>query len=1080
MTNSKILLVTDQDTSDIKQALKLLNYHVPFVASNGKEALSKVIELMPDLILIDIMLKGDVDAFELASRIKNLNIPILFLTHRADKSAIKRAMLMKPLVSLVKSFDLDELKISIEQTLFLKEKYQEISWQISLTTVMNRLLKETLSCQSVQEVAQKCLDIANEFTRSAFGFIGKVDSEGRFNTMAISHSGWNNCIMPKAQAENAVLNMELQSYWSRAIKTGKTVIVNDPPSDPDYRGEPPGHPKITSFIGVPLKEGSEIWGMIALANKESGYTPSDQKAMETLSVTFLEVINRRKSKINLEKSEERFRVVAESAVDGIVTTNMDGKIQFLNKSMERIFGYSRKELIEKPLTILMPDRYKNTYLKELERFKKSGYHRLVGKIVQTTGLKKDGTEFPFEMSLTSWKSGDEFFFTSIIRDLTRKMKVEEELQWSQDRLTMAMDMAGLAYWEYDIDSNLFTFDDRFYALYGTTAEQEGGYQMTPQEYTKRFIPPEQRDMVIREVMSAQEIDDPQFSTTAQHTIIRRDGEKRHILVRIGLIIDKNGRKIGSRGVTQDITELKMVEKALKESDRRMAAIIDFLPDATFVIDKNGKVIFWNRAIEEMTGVPADKILGKGNYEYSIPIYGYRRPLLVDMVKEENKELIEQYSSTHRRHEVLTAEIDVQLKGETRTVWAKAVPLYDSNGNFGGAIEVIRDITDMKESRRKIQKELDINRAQTNIYVPLISLGSTLESVGRIILNEALKLTNSTQGFISILDASNKKMTLIGSEFLDGKDITLSLSPYDKHKNLWDHILHTTKPYYTNNTPKQLTTVSVPEGEFAVDRILSVPVFLGDELVGQITVANAPRSYDQDDLDYIGRLAAICALAIQNKRGEQEIKQSLQDKEVLLREIHHRVKNNMQIISSLLNLQINQTSGEQEINVLRESQGRIKSMAMVYEKLNQSHTLTKIKFKDYVEKLISDIFYSYGIENGTIETEIDVEDISISIDTAIPCGLIINELVTNSLKHAFPDNHGKLQFKLKSKEDHLEMVIADNGIGLPENVDYENSTSLGLQLVNNLVKQLDGQITLDRSKGTSFTISFQELKYKNRI
>lgn len=188
---------------------------------------------------------------------------------------------------------------------------------------------------------------------------------------------------------------------------------------------------------------------------------------------------------------------------------------------------------------------------------------------------------------------------------------------------------------------------------------------------------------------------------------------------------------------------------------------------------------------------------------------------------------------------------------------------------------------------------------------------------------------------------------------------------------------------------------------------------------------------------------------------------------------------MQIISSLLNLQIRHVDGEQETNILKESQGRVKSMAMVHEKLYQSPTFTKIDFKDYAEKLINDIFYSYGVRKGTIETEIDVEDIHIGIDTAIPCGLIINELVTNSVKYAFPDNQGTLQIRLKTRNDHLEMVIADNGIGLPENLDYENTDSLGLQLVNNLVRQLDGQITLDRSKGTSFTISFQELHYKKK-
>lgn len=220
---------------------------------------------------------------------------------------------------------------------------------------------------------------------------------------------------------------------------------------------------------------------------------------------------------------------------------------------------------------------------------------------------------------------------------------------------------------------------------------------------------------------------------------------------------------------------------------------------------------------------------------------------------------------------------------------------------------------------------------------------------------------------------------------------------------------------------------------------------------------------------------------QRKCAEEEIKKSLKEKEVLLSEIHHRVKNNLQIISSLLHLEEMSVGKKDVMDVLKECEGRVKSMSMVHEKLYQTHSFTHIKFKDYIEKLISDILYSYGIPPETIKTDLDLEDININLDTAIPLGLIINELVTNSVKYAFPQSHkGNIIIKLTQLNDHIELIVADDGIGLPETIDPGNTKTLGLQLMKNLTEQLDGQISVDNSQGTEFKIIFKELQYKKRI
>jgi two-component sensor histidine kinase/sensor domain CHASE-containing protein len=207
----------------------------------------------------------------------------------------------------------------------------------------------------------------------------------------------------------------------------------------------------------------------------------------------------------------------------------------------------------------------------------------------------------------------------------------------------------------------------------------------------------------------------------------------------------------------------------------------------------------------------------------------------------------------------------------------------------------------------------------------------------------------------------------------------------------------------------------------------------------------------------------------------QLNKSIQEKEVLLREIHHRVKNNMQIVSSLLMLQSQNIADNKYKDMFIESQTRINAMALIHEKLYQSESIAQINFKEYINEIVSNIFSSYG-QNSNIKIDINVENIPIKIDYAVPCGLIINELVTNSLKYAFPgERHGKIQISLKSNDNNMiQLSISDDGIGIAKDMDIRNTKSLGLHLVTALAEsQLHGQIILNRETGTEFQINFRQ-------
>jgi two-component sensor histidine kinase len=216
-------------------------------------------------------------------------------------------------------------------------------------------------------------------------------------------------------------------------------------------------------------------------------------------------------------------------------------------------------------------------------------------------------------------------------------------------------------------------------------------------------------------------------------------------------------------------------------------------------------------------------------------------------------------------------------------------------------------------------------------------------------------------------------------------------------------------------------------------------------------------------------------SIERKRVEEQLKKSLAEKEVLLKEIHHRVKNNLQIISSLLNLQSGYVRNAEALSLLRESQNRVKTMALIHESLYRTSDLAKIDLNEYLRDLIASLFRSYGTSMAAITAEIDAAGALLAIDVAIPCALIVNELVSNALKYAFQAREsGSIRVGLKRiQAGWLQLVVSDDGVGLPAGLDLETVETLGLRLVMSLVSQLDGRLEIVRSGGTTFRIEFPE-------
>ncbi len=231
---------------------------------------------------------------------------------------------------------------------------------------------------------------------------------------------------------------------------------------------------------------------------------------------------------------------------------------------------------------------------------------------------------------------------------------------------------------------------------------------------------------------------------------------------------------------------------------------------------------------------------------------------------------------------------------------------------------------------------------------------------------------------------------------------------------------------------------------------------------------------------VGEVSLVAHDITEKKKSTIEIEESLKEKEVLLKEIHHRVKNNLQVISSILNLQSSFAQDEKTLEILQESRNRVRSMAIIHENLYKTEDFSSIKFGDYLYNLTTNLIASYRI-SGDVKLIADINDVDLELDQAIPCGLFVNEVITNALKYAWIEPAGReISIKLKQQKSRVVLEISDNGVGLPKPFEEMNSDTLGLQLIITLAEQLDGDLKVDRKKGTKYLLKFDNIKPNHNV
>ena len=486
-----------------------------------------------------------------------------------------------------------------------------------------------------------------------------------------------------------------------------------------------------------------------------------------------------------------------------------------------------------------------------------------------------------------------------------------------------------------------------------------------------------------------------------------------------------GKIVGKLGFARDVTERKRSERALQNSEISYRLLAENMTDVIWKLDLNLKYTYISPSFERMSGYSSEEIK-----ELTL-----EKILTPDSLKIVRQALAEELENEKKPNKDLfrsrTIEVEEICK-DGRTVWIEVNTTFlrDHEGRPIGIQGCSREITARKRTEKALIESEEKYR-------------TIFENTG----NATLILDEDTT--ISFTNTKSYEFFGFPSAEIVGKSWTEFI-----HKDDIENM----KKYHNL---RRLNPEAAPRNyEFRLfDREGKIRyVFM--------TIAMIPGTKQS--------VASLMDIT-QIKRSENRLRASLEEKEMLLKEVHHRVKNNMQVIYSLLSLQSERIEDPQTQRMFKESQNRVKSMAMIHEKLYRSEDLARINFAEYLRSLTADLYRSYRAGSDGIQLKVDVQDVFLGIDTAIPCGLITNELVSNSLKYAFPaGTKGEIHIELlRDHNREFSLIVSDNGIGFPGNIDFRNTESLGLQLVNTLTGQLGGTIELDRSSGTAFRIIFSE-------
>ena len=726
----------------------------------------------------------------------------------------------------------------------------------------------------------------------------------------------------------------------------------------------------------------------------------------------------------LKESQKKLSSLLRNIPGMVYMAYPDWSIEIINNSIT-ICGYSAKELNELEnnwLDIIHVDD-RDYVLKEVSML--TGEEKEIIQVYRITA--KDGSTRWVEDRKTSLFSdtGEFMWIDGIVFDITERKNSEIILKESELKFKDLAEksLAGI----YIIQDDLLKYvNPRHAEIFGYTAEEMIGI-INPLDRVYH----EDRQFVEKNIIKREKGNEKSRNFTFRGVTKKKD------IIHVEIFGSRTlyEGKPAVIGTLLDITEHKKIEEALYKSESRFRDISTSMADWIWEVDKNGIFTFVSGKVKEILGYEPHELIGQTPFDIMTHDEAVRNRKIFAGIAAAKKPI----------HDL--ENWNVTKDGKVVCLLTNGVPILDENGELAGYRGVDRDITDSKKAVETLQESVEMYRTIT-------------ENATDIIWEMEL------DGNITFISPSSSRILGFKSEtdvLTNMKDI---LTP-DSYKTAVETIKNELRRVKKNRQKNR-----------DVGEKISKPIILELEYVrkdGSTFPGEITTSFIRDIKGNPVKIAGIIRDISERKKSDEQIKASLKEKEILLKEIHHRVKNNMNIIISIIELEKMNISTSNAGQILDDIKTRIMTISLIHEKLYKSKDIKYIEIAESIKSLTEDIFNIYNPDPGRITLNLDAERTLLTIDRAIPLGLLLNELLTNIFKYAFPEDHAgpcKISISLNNNDNStITLTIKDNGIGLSEGFDIKKADSLGLTLVDALTIQLKGKLKITGKRGTKVTVTF---------
>lgn len=715
------------------------------------------------------------------------------------------------------------------------------------------------------------------------------------------------------------------------------------------------------------------------------------------------------------QAQEELRTTLYSIGDAVITTDTRGLVRMMNPVAERLTGWSETEALGKHLTEvfhIINEETRSEVQNPVERVIREGI--VVGLANHTILISRHGQEIPIADAGAPIRDlhGEVAGVILVFRDQTRERSAQRAMEESEEKYRIVVENSHAGVLIVGQDYKFIYVNQKLCEMLGRPPDEIIGHDF------REFLDEESLALVADRYLRRQRGEE--VPGRYEFNIVRKDGEKRRVEIISAIVRDSKGKTITVAQLL-DVTERKRAEEALRSSEEKYRILHEFAGEAIFTYTLDLKLLEINRAACDFVGKNREELLGQNVLEL-----GVLHPDDKEKALENLKAIIQGERNINMSK--------MRFKGRSglySTFLVTSTPVV-RNGEIVAITNICRDVT----VEERLLAELEASERK---YRFLFNAG-----------NDAI--------FVYRLTPDSRP-----GQFIEANELASELTGYSKAE-----LMGLTPVDLVVPEERELVLASNQEFSEKKQRMFERTLLTRDGRRIPVEISSHFFTLNGEPT-----ILAIARDITERKRVEAELRAALKEKDVMLREIHHRVKNNMQVMSSLLRLQMAQIADSQAREAFRKSQARIQSMAMIHERLYQSGNLARIDFADYVDKLVTHLYVVYEVDHERVQFKNETGQVELDINQAIPCGLIVSELVSNALKHAFPGKRkGELVVRVFRGDDgKVHLVVKDSGKAMPAGIDLHKSETLGFQIVSDLTRQLEGTLQYRYDSGNEFEIIF---------